>query len=95
MSADLPLFRAIVLGAALLPAALAAATVDFAREIFPILQRSCFECHDAKLQKGKLRLDSRDAAFKKSATIVPGNSSQSELVRRISLPKGHDPKSGS
>ena len=87
---DLRLFRAIVLGAALLPAALAAATVDFAREIFPILQRSCFECHDAKLQRGKLRLDSRDAAFKKSATIVPGNSSQSELVRRISLPKGHD-----
>ncbi len=73
-----------------MPAALSAATVDFAREVLPIFQRSCFECHDAKLQKGKLRLDSRDAALRKPGTIVPGKSAQSELVRRISLPKGHD-----
>ena len=69
---------------------LCAAPVDFAREVLPILQRSCFECHDAKLAKGKLRLDSRADAFKKPATIVPGQPAQSELFRRITLPKGHD-----
>ena len=86
----LRVLRVLVLCAALLPAALPAAIVDFSREILPILQRSCFECHDVKQQKGKLRLDSRDAAFKKPGIISPGKSSQSELVRRITLPKGHD-----
>ena len=83
---DLPLFRAIVLGAALLPAALAAAAVDFAREIFPILQRSCFECHDAKLQKGKLRLDSRDGWAKggeSGPAIVPGKPDDSLLIKGV------------
>jgi len=69
---------------------LPAAPVDFSREVLPILQRACFECHDAKLQKGKLRLDARDGALQKSGVIIPGNSVRSELVRRITLPKGHD-----
>ena len=67
-----------------------AASVDFAREVFPILQRTCIKCHGPELQKGKLRLDTRAAAFQKPGTIVPGKSAQSELVRRITLPKGHD-----
>ncbi|MEQ2007381.1 MAG: PSD1 and planctomycete cytochrome C domain-containing protein [Limisphaerales bacterium] len=82
--------RILFLCAALFPFALSAATVDFARDVMPVLQRACFECHDAKLQKGKLRLDSRTAAFQKPGIIIPGKSAQSELVRRISLPKGHD-----
>jgi len=72
------------------PRPCAAAPVDFAREVLPILQRACHECHDARLSKGKLRLDTRADAFKKSGVIVPGQSAQSELVRRITLPKGHD-----
>ena len=67
-----------------------AAPVDFAREVFPIIQRTCIECHGPELQKGKLRLDTRAAAFQKPGTIVPGKSTQSELVRRITLPKGHN-----
>jgi hypothetical protein len=73
--------------------AAAASQVDFGRDVFPILQRACFECHGAELQKGKLRLDGREAAFKGGSSgpvIVAGKSSESELVRRISLPKGHD-----
>ncbi|MBI5802160.1 MAG: PSD1 domain-containing protein [Verrucomicrobia bacterium] len=85
-----PTHRFLSLCAALFPFALSAATVDFARDVLPILQRACFECHDAKLQKGKLRLDSATAAFQKPGIIVPGKSAQSELVRRISLPKGHE-----
>jgi hypothetical protein len=68
----------------------AAAPVDFAREVLPIFQRSCFECHDAKLAKGKLRLDTRAEAFQKLGLVIPGKSSQSELVRRIVLPEGHE-----
>ena len=64
--------------------------VDFARDVLPIFQRACFECHDAKLQKGKFHLDSRALALQKPGLIVPGQAARSELVRRITLPKGHD-----
>ncbi|MBI5774660.1 MAG: DUF1553 domain-containing protein [Verrucomicrobia bacterium] len=67
-----------------------AASADFAKDVFPILQRSCFECHDAKLQKGKLRLDTRELAFKNPEVIVRGDAAKSELYQRIILPKGHD-----
>jgi hypothetical protein len=76
--------------AAALPAAGAEPAVDFARDVYPIFQRSCFECHGAVKQKGKLRLDEREAAFKNPETIAKGHADQSELYRRIMLPKGHD-----
>lgn len=67
--------------------------VDFARDVYPVLQRSCFECHGPEKQKGKLRLDSRAAAFKggrNGEVIVPGKAEASELYRRVVLPKGSD-----
>jgi hypothetical protein len=81
---------ALMAAAVLALPAVQAATVDFARDVFPILQRSCFECHDAKLQKGKLRLDERELAFKDPEVIVKGDASRSELYRRITLPRDHD-----
>src|ERR1700679_1696690 len=68
----------------------AAENVDFARDVYPVLQRSCFECHGAEKHKGGLRLDVREAAFAggdNGDTIVKGKPEESELVRRISLPK--------
>jgi Protein of unknown function (DUF1553)/Protein of unknown function (DUF1549)/Planctomycete cytochrome C len=65
-------------------------SVDFARDVYPVLQRSCFECHGAEKHKGGLRLDAREAAFAggdSGDTIVKGKPEESELVRRISLPK--------
>ena len=62
----------------------------FAREIYPILRRSCLECHDAKNHKGGLRLDSPKNAFKSADTIVKGKAAESELYKRVTLPKGHD-----
>src|SRR5438270_8796704 len=44
------------------------ATVDFAREVYPILRKACFDCHGPEKQRGKLRLDDRAAALR---TIVP------------------------
>ncbi len=67
--------------------------VDFARDVYPVLQRACFECHGAEKQKGKLRLDTREAAFKggdSGDAIVKGKPDDSELLRRVALPKTDD-----
>jgi hypothetical protein len=67
--------------------------VDFAQSIQPILQKSCVECHGAEKPKGKLRLDSKEAAFqggKGGVSIEPGKADQSELYRRIILPADND-----
>src|SRR5919108_5711949 len=67
--------------------------VDFAKDIHPILQQSCVKCHGPEKQKGKLRLDSKEAAFKggkEGAVIVAGDAAKSELYRRITLPEGDD-----
>src|SRR5688572_8860988 len=80
-----------------------AAAVDFARDVEPILQSTCFECHGPDKARGRLRLDQRGAALKGGMTgpaVVPGNSEQSLLVRRIlglddeeRMPKEGDPLS--
>src|SRR5258706_9322277 len=67
--------------------------VDFVKEIQPILQKSCVECHGPEKPKGKLRLDSREAALKggkDGVVIVPGQADKSEVFRRITLPTAND-----
>jgi len=67
--------------------------VDFAKDIQPILQQNCVKCHGEEKQKGKLRLDGKDAALKGGKggpALVAGNADKSEIVRRISLPKSDD-----
>jgi hypothetical protein len=63
--------------------------VDFNRDVRPILSDNCFACHgpdDAKRKSG-LRLDLKESAYKAAKSgkvaLVPGDPSQSELVRRI------------
>jgi hypothetical protein len=58
------------------------ATVDFSREIRPILSEYCFACHGPGEQESGLRLDLREAAIDTGA-IVPGEVEASELLRRI------------
>lgn len=67
--------------------------VDFAKEIKPILEQQCFKCHGTEKQKGKLRLDSREAALKGGKggpALVAGESAKSEFLRRVMLPKSDD-----
>src|SRR4051794_8065421 len=67
--------------------------VDFAKSIQPILEKRCIECHGTKKQKGDLRLDSKEAALKggkDAKAVVPGKPDESDMVRRVSLPAGHD-----
>lgn len=67
--------------------------VDFTKQIFPILEQQCFKCHGAEKQKGKLRLDSREAALKGGKggpALVAGDSAKSDLFHRVTLPKSDD-----
>jgi len=67
--------------------------VDFAKDIQPILSQTCVKCHGPEKQKGKMRLDTKEAAFKGGKTgpaLVAGDASKSELYRRINLPKTDD-----
>lgn len=64
-------------------------SIQFNRDIRPILSDKCFICHgpDAAAKKIKLRLDSEAAASAELSrgrrAIVPGQPEQSELVKRI------------
>jgi mono/diheme cytochrome c family protein len=69
------------------------AEVDFVKQIKPIFEKSCIECHGPEKQKGKLRLDSPEAALKggqDGPVIVPKDAAGSDLYRRITLPKEAD-----
>ncbi len=71
------------------PSALVAEPIDFSRDIFSVLQRSCFECHGSDRQEAGLRLDQRVAMID-AGVISESDPDGSELVRRIELPRGHE-----
>jgi hypothetical protein len=59
-------------------------TIDFSRDVRPILAGHCWNCHgpDEKSRTADLRLDRREEAIA-SAAFIPHDSNASELVKRI------------
>jgi mono/diheme cytochrome c family protein len=78
------------------------ATIQFQRDIAPIFQQSCAQCHGSAAM-GKLRLDSEAAVLRGGVSgpaISPGHSADSLLVKRLSgqtdgprMPMGAEPLS--
>ena len=90
----------IVAVAAVSPAGFAGAesgdrTIDFSRDVRPILAAHCFTCHgfDAEARKADLRLDTPEGAFREVdgfAAIVAGDLDASLLWERVSADDVHD-----
>src|SRR5262249_21111226 len=58
--------------------------IDFARQIKPLLERSCVACHSGEKPRSQFRIDGRDAMLKGGASgaaaIDPGHSEKSPLI---------------
>lgn len=68
--------------------------IDFWRDVDPIFKRACYECHDAKEQKGELRMDTREFQLmggEGGPSIIPGDSKKSLTMIRI-RGEGEDPR---
>src|SRR3954453_2150194 len=60
-------------------------------EVAKIFRSRCYGCHGAAQQMSGFRLDQRDAALKggySGTVIVPGKSSESKLIQRVSAKPG-------
>lgn len=95
MSARIPLFLSLTACAAAnaaepvdvsnLPPP-ATATIDFDRDVKPLFEKSCFQCHGPERPKSGFRLDNREAALKggdNGVAIIPGKSAESPLVHYV------------
>jgi len=61
--------------------------VDYQRDIQPIVQSRCYECHGEKKQKSGIRLDRKSSVFQGGDSgkpaVLPGKSKESILIQRI------------
>ncbi|AGA24872.1 DUF1553 domain-containing protein [Singulisphaera acidiphila] len=92
LAKDIPGFNAIdrFLGAKLTLAAgptAATRTIDFPKQIRPILEAKCFSCHQGQKVRGQLRLDQSEGVTKGGASgepaVVPGQPDESLLIDRV------------
>ncbi|MEP7258537.1 MAG: PSD1 and planctomycete cytochrome C domain-containing protein [Flavitalea sp.] len=68
-------------------------TLELSVQVRGIFAHNCYKCHGAQKVKGDLRLDSKTMAFRggeSGVVIIPGKPQDSDLFRRITLPKGHE-----
>ncbi len=62
-------------------------------EVQAIFAHNCYKCHSAKKVKGELRLDQKHMALKggeDGPVIIPGKPDESEIIRRITLPRNDE-----
>lgn len=70
-----------------------AASVDFARDVRPIFEKTCVECHGPDKVKARLRMDSVEAlqkGGKSGALLKAGDPENSLLMRRVLGLDGED-----
>ncbi|SIO41807.1 Planctomycete cytochrome C [Singulisphaera sp. GP187] len=62
-------------------------TIDFPKQIRPILEAKCYSCHQGQKVRGKLRLDQSEGIAKGGASgepaVVPGQPDESLLIDRV------------
>jgi mono/diheme cytochrome c family protein len=64
-------------------------TVQFDRDVWPILKAKCVTCHGPEDHFNELRLDSKDAILKggkNGKILTPGDPTKSPMYVRVSLP---------
>jgi mono/diheme cytochrome c family protein len=62
------------------------AVIDFDKDVRPIFEQHCYECHGPKKSRGRLRLDSRASGLKGGVSgpaLVAGDADRSLIVRRV------------
>ncbi|WP_019988952.1 DUF1549 domain-containing protein [Rudanella lutea] len=62
-------------------------------EVRSILAHNCYSCHGSSKVKGELRLDKKEFIMKGGESgpiLVPGHPEDSDIIRRVKLPAGHD-----
>jgi len=77
---------AVTVSAAEMPSK-SSASVDFQKEVRPLLESRCYECHGPQKQKSGLRLDRKSSALQGGDSgkpaVLPGKSADSVLVQKI------------
>ena len=61
-------------------------TVDYEKDVKPLLAQNCYSCHGDSAQQAGLRLDLRQNALRGGdygPVIVPGKSHESKLIKRL------------
>ncbi len=77
---------AVCCGASAFAPAAGETSVDFARDVAPIFERECSQCHGEKQQLSGLDLRSREALLqggKHGPAIIPGDAAKSRLYRHL------------
>jgi uncharacterized membrane protein/mono/diheme cytochrome c family protein len=67
--------------------------VAYQEIIQPLLQNKCYSCHNKNKQKGGLRMDEQALLLKggkNGLVLIPGKALESDLIKRISLPREDD-----
>jgi hypothetical protein len=81
----------MVLSGVAIEAAEPARTVDYLRDVKPLLSKRCYACHGALKRQAGLRLDTAALMLKggdSGAALVPGDSAESLLVEAIKGTEG-------